>query len=212
MGGFNSGWHGGKRTTADMRALDIRKLQREGLLNPGRSFGWSWKRGGETVASINLAVSLGCVTLDYRNRPNGGQWQDMKYPVQLANTACHYGGQRTWWLCPAVGCGRRVAVLYGGAVFACRRCQRLAYPSQREAPDDRACRRADKLRDRLGWEAGILNGEGFKPKGMHWLTYERLRARHNDHVNQSLAGMATKLGLVMGRLEGINRVADLLDF
>ena len=134
------------------------------------------------------------------------------YWVQLANTACHYGGQRTWWLCPAVGCGRRVAVLYGGAVFACRQCQRLAYASQREAPDDRACRRADKLRDRLGWEAGILNGEGNKPKGMHWLTYERLKARHNEHVNQSLAGMAAKLGLVMGRLDGINRAADLLDF
>ena len=212
MGGFNSGRHGGKRTTSDMRTLDIRKIQREGLLNPGRSFGWSWKRGGETVASINLAISFGCVTLKYRNCANGGQWRDMKYPVQLADTACHYGGQRAWWLCPVVGCGRRVAVLYGGAVFACRQCQRLAYASQREAPDDRACRRADKLRDRLGWEAGILNGEGNKPKGMHWLTYERLKARHNDHVNQSLAGMAEKLGLVMGRLEGINRVADLLDF
>ena len=103
-------------------------------------------------------------------------------------------------------------MLYGGAVFACRQCQRLAYASQREAPDDRACRRADKLRDRLGWEAGILNGEGNKPKGMHWLTYERLKARHNEHVNQSLAGMAAKLGLVMGRLDGINRAADLLDF
>ena len=36
MGGFNSGRHGGKRTTADMRALDVRKIQRDGLLTPGR--------------------------------------------------------------------------------------------------------------------------------------------------------------------------------
>ena len=196
MGGFNSGRHGGKRTTADMRALDVRKIQRDGLLTPGRSFGWSWKRGGDTVASINLAVGLGCVTLNYRNCPSGGQWQDMKYPVQLSETACHYGGQRTWWLCPAVGCGRRVAVLYGGAVFACRQCQRLAYPSQREAPDDRACRRADKLRDRLGWEAGILNGEGNKPKGMHWLTFWRMRASHDVFVNRALVGVAEKFGLM----------------
>lgn len=41
MGGFNSGKHGGRRTTADMRSLDIHKLQRDGLLTPGRSFGWS---------------------------------------------------------------------------------------------------------------------------------------------------------------------------
>jgi hypothetical protein len=128
MGGFNSGRHGGKRTTADMRALDIRKIQRDGLLNPGRSFGWTWKRGGETVARINLAVGLGCVTLEYRNRPNGGQWQDMKYPVRLTDTACHYGGQRAWWLCPAVGCGRRVAVLYGGAVL--RAGSASAWPTQ----------------------------------------------------------------------------------
>ena len=103
MGGFNSGRHGGKRTTFDMRALDIRKIQRGELLNPGRSFGWSLKRCGDSVASINLAVSFGCVPLEYRNRPNGGQWQDMKYLMRLTDTACHYGGQRTWWPYPAVG-------------------------------------------------------------------------------------------------------------
>jgi hypothetical protein len=38
-----------------------------------------------------------------------------------------------------------------------------------------ASTRADKLRKRLGWEAGILNGDGGKPKGMHWKTYQRLK-------------------------------------
>ena len=210
MGGFNSGRHGGKSTTTDMRTLDVRKVQREGLLKPGHSFGWSWKRDGETIASINIRVDSGSVTLNYRSRPNGGEWQAMNYPVRLAWTACHYGGQRAWWLCPAVGCGRRVAVLYGGAVFACRHCHRLAYKSQRETPDDRATRRADKLRDRLGWDAGILNGAGDKPKGMHWQTFWRMQASHDDHVMQALAGMSAKLGLTMARLERINKVtADL---
>ena len=210
MGGFNSGRHGGKSTTTDMRALDVRKVQREGLLWPGHSFGWSWTRGGETIASINLKVDSGGVTLDYRQRDRGGEWQAMNYPVRLAWTACHYGGQRAWWLCPAVGCGRRVAVLYGGSVFACRHCQRLAYKCQRETPDDRATRRADKLRDRLGWEAGILNGAGDKPKGMHWQTFWRMQASHDAHVMQALAGMSAKLGLTMARLERINKVtADL---
>ena len=210
MGGFNSGNHGGKSCTTDMRALDVRKVQREGLLRPGHSFGWNWTRGGETIASINIKVDNGGVTLDYRNRPHGGEWQAMKYPVPLAWTACHYGGQRAWWLCPAVGCGRRVSVLYGGAVFACRHCQRLAYKSQRETPDDRATRRADKLRDRLGWEAGILNGAGDKPKGMHWQTFWRMQTSHDAHVMQALAGMSAKLGLTMARLDRINKVtADL---
>lgn len=59
---------------------------------------------------------------------------------------------------------------------------------------------ADKLRDRLGWQAGILNDHGGKPKGMHWQTFQRLQARHDDLVNQSLAGMAAKLGILRGRL------------
>jgi len=55
-------------------------------------------------------------------------------------------------------------------------------------------------RKRLGREAGILNGSGGKPKGMHRATFWRLQAAHDRHVNQSLAGMAAKLGMVMGRL------------
>ena len=40
MGGMGSGrrYQGGKDTTSDMRPLDIRRLQRDGLLTPGRAF------------------------------------------------------------------------------------------------------------------------------------------------------------------------------
>ena len=65
-----------------------------------------------------------------------------------------------------------MAILYGGGIFACRHCYRLAYPSQRANWDDRAARRADRIRDKPGWEPGILNGNGWKPKGMHWNTFE----------------------------------------
>ena len=56
MGGMGSGrrYQGGKDTTSDMRALDVRRLQRDGLLTPGRAFGWNWSRNGETVASIQM--------------------------------------------------------------------------------------------------------------------------------------------------------------
>jgi hypothetical protein len=90
-------------------------------------------------------------------------------------------------------------------VFACRQCNSLAYRSQREADDDRAARRADKLRKRLGWESGILNGNGWKPKGMHWRTFARLRAGHDAHVSAALAGMAAKLGLIEQRL-GVSEI------
>ena len=203
MGGYSSGRHGGKRTTNDMHVLDIRKIARAGLLQPGCSFSWQWTRGGEKIASIGLRTEIDRVVLNYRSRSNGDEWQDMNYPVYLAWSGCNYGGQRAWWLCPASGCGRRVAVLYGGKVYACRHCHKLAYQTQREQAHDRASSKADKLRNRLCWEAGILNGNGGKPKGMHWRTFDCLQARHDAHVNQALTGMSAKLGLMMDRLEGI---------
>jgi hypothetical protein len=88
---------------------------------------------------------------------------------------------------------------------SCRHYYKLAYASQRETGDDRAARRADRIRDRLGWEAGILNGDGDKPKGMHWRTFNRLRAEHNDFVNASPAGIMRKFGRLGVGLD------DLLD-
>jgi len=210
MGGFGSGrGQRGKDTTSDMRPLDIRKLQRDGLLTPGRAFGWHWTVNGEEVASIQMRTEVDRVILNYRSRSNGGEWQPMEYPVYLEWTGLHFGGRRAWFLCPARGCGRRVAILFGGSIFACRHCHNLAYQCQRETDDDRAMRRADTIRRRLGWGAGIANPEGDKPKGMHWRTYERLVAQHDADVESSLAGMAMRLGLVGRGLDGID---DLLNF
>ncbi len=192
MGGFGSGRRGGKSVTGDMLALDIRRLSRDGLLKPGQSFNWKWSRGGEAVGNINILAELNQVTLDYLVRDKGGDWQATNYSVRISWTPCTYGGRRAWLHCPAVGCGRRIAVLYGGSVFACRYCQQLAYRSQRENVGDRSTTQADKIRARLGWEPGILNGDGDKPKGMHWATFERLSAMHDALVNKSLAEILAK--------------------
>ena len=194
MGGFGSGrGQRGKDTTNDMHSLDIRKLQRDGLLTPGRAFGWHWTCNGNEVASIRMRTEVDRVILNYRSRSNGGNggdWQPMECPVTLEWTPCNLGGRRAWFLCPAKGCGRRVAILYGGSIFACRHCHRLAYDCQRETDGDRAMRRADTIRRRLGWGAGIANPPGEKPKGMHWRTFERLKAEHDAFANASWADMA----------------------
>jgi hypothetical protein len=52
----------------------------------------------------------------------------------------------------------------------CRHCNRLAYTSQSEHPWQRARRRANKLRQRLGI-TGL--GASAKPKGMRITDYER---------------------------------------
>jgi hypothetical protein len=72
-----------------------------------------------------------------------------------------------------VVCGRRVTKLYfSGGRFLCRHCSQLVYVSKYEQqPWERASRRANKLRQRLG-----ITGLGVpeKPYGMSVLDYERL--------------------------------------
>ena len=209
MGGFNSGHHGGKRTTGDMHALDIRRLERGKLLTPGASFGWSWTRNGNKLASINIAVDTDSVNLGYRTKQPDGTWLAMDYPVRIERTACQLGGQRAWWLCPC--CGRRVAVLHGGKIYACRQCQHLTYQSTRDAPDSKAFARADKVRKRLGWVAGIAHPPGDKPKGMHQQTYWRWLTVYDDLAMKAIGASRDSLDKMMGRLKQIKRAADEYD-
>lgn len=204
MGGIGSGrrWHyGANDTTSNYRAIDVRRWKRDGLLTPGSTFNWQWTRDGEKVGSIQVRVESRSVNLIYRSRAGRDEWVDQDYSVWLDWTPCKLGGERPWFRCPARGCGQRVAILFGGRIFACRKCYKLAYLSQRETWDDRAARRADRIRDKLGWRRGILNGPGPKPKGMHWRTFERLTAEHDRYVQASLTGIAERLHITRRSLE-----------
>jgi hypothetical protein len=204
MGGYGSGRKFGADYTDDYRSVDVRRWQRDNLLTLGQSFNWQWSRNNEILATIKVKVESGQVRLSYSCRKNGGEWEKLDYPVKLQTTSCHYGGGRYWFTCPAVGCGRRVALLYlGGKYFACRHCYKLAYRCQRETADDRATRRADKIRTKLDWDPGILNLRGLKPKGMHWKTYHRLTAEYDDSAYQALQAISAKLGIVTNRLSAL---------
>lgn len=199
MGNRNSGnrWRCGTRSTTDeMRNIDVRRWAREGMLQPGYRGGWRWSRDGQQVASIQMCAETDRVILSYRHRTGSGDWKDERYPVFIERTACHLGGSRAWFLCPERGCGRRVAVLYGGAIFACRRCHQLAYDSTREDAGGRATRRADHIRMRLGWQPGILNSNGSKPKWMRWQTFHSLVERHDVYANRSMVAIAAKFGFL----------------
>jgi hypothetical protein len=58
--------------------------------------------------------------------------------------------------------------------FLCRHCNRLAYASQYEQPWQRARRRANKLKQRLGIDSGITGVLSEKRKGMSARRYVRL--------------------------------------
>lgn len=201
MGGLGSGnrWRSGTKSTTDQyRSLDVRRWAREGMLSPGCRAVWTWRRGSHVVGSINMRSESGFVVLSYRRQSAGGEWRNEEYPVRIVRTACNLGGSRPWFVCPATGCGRRVVNLYGGGIFACRHCHKLAFASSREDAGDRAARKADRLRERLGWEAGILNGRGVKPKGMRWRTFWQLSGEHDRLVHLSLRAMADRFGISHG--------------
>ena len=195
MGGRGSGRrssYGGKPNTCDSMPLDIRKFARKGLLVPGSSFSWEWTVNDRKVAGINIRMDLQSMVLSYRIKSTD---EVVEQRVQTQISPCHFGGQRHWFTCPR--CSKRVAVLYApGRYFACRQCGGLGYATQKEGAGDRASSRADKLRKRLGWEAGILNDSGGKPKGMHWKTYQRLKSQHDALVQVSLYDISRKLGFL----------------
>jgi hypothetical protein len=192
LGGLGSGnrYRFDKKTTTEQcHCLDVRDLYREGLLKPGTCFRSSWSRAGKEIASIRGFVYRDRVVLSYRHR-RGAEWEDVKEPVPLEWTPCNFGGERPWFLCPGVGCGQKVAVLYGpGKYFLCRHCYDLRYESQRKDKAGRALRRAQKIRQRLGGSANMMESFPDKPKGMHHDTYMKLFWEHDEAHREELAGM-----------------------
>ena len=179
MGGFGSGRQSGfgHNTTEGARSLDINRLNRAGCLRPGYWGGWQWTRDGERVADIIVRAAADRLTLSYRIREHGGECWDVEQPTPILWVPCRFGGRRPYFLCPGRGCGRRVTKLHGGGTyFLSRHCYRLAYASQCEDHFDRALRRANNIRMRLGGEPGTASLFPERPKGMHRRTYERLQS------------------------------------
>ncbi|MCW3480591.1 hypothetical protein OL229_13675 [Neisseriaceae bacterium JH1-16] len=77
---------------------------------------------------------------------------------------------------------------------------RHTYPVQHENKYDREVLRLDAIRAHLGWEPGLLNGKGWRPKGMHWQTFYRLKAEHDELVASVVGHMDARLMLAADRL------------
>lgn len=163
-GAGRPGWHA---KTAGKLAVDVRKLHRDGHLSGCYRMNWHWSSG----ATIELETTPDMVTLTYRYKDGGGEWRDVRQPVTVTRTPCHYGGSRPWFACPR--CYGRVAILYLWNVPACRKCARLVYPSQADDAMGRSWRRTRKLEKLLSGGTGEWNYR--RPKGMRRATFERLR-------------------------------------
>jgi len=192
MGGQGSGnrWRSGtKRTVDGSKRIDIRYMNKHGMLKSGH-FDWFWTRNGERMGDVGISVVAGIsITVTYRwNSSSNEEWKSMKQTVLLAHTSCALGGSRPWFICPY--CQRRVAVIIvDGPHVACRHCLNLTYTVCNEDHIHRSWRRADKYKSKLGGEDVYLY---MKPKGMHWKTWKRLRQQYFNADGQGWQLVAAK--------------------
>ena len=177
-----------KQTIEDTKRIDIRYMRKQGLLKPGMMGQLLWTFRGQPNGDIRYLTHKDHLAINYCYRAAGGpDWEPVSQVIRFDYTTCHFGGQRTWFLCPA--CSRRVAVLCGaGKLFLCRHCHQLPYESQ--LLDD-LCRMIEQ-KHKLGRRIFEYYeyGEGWgKAKGLHWKTYERLYQRYSELEDQCQQGI-----------------------
>ena len=200
MGGSGSGnrWRYDTKGTVDAsKRLDIRYLKQHGMLRSGL-YNMSWSRRGEPSGSAAIRVVAGesmTVIFSWR-RDSSEEWQPMEKIVRLAQTACAFGGSRSWFVCPY--CSRRVAlVILDAGHVACRHCLNLTYASCNEDAIDRSWRKRDKYKAKMGGDDKVLY---LKPKGMHQRTWQRLRHQYYEAEMQGWEKMDLRLDAIKGWL------------
>ena len=177
----------------EYHSIDLAWLRRKKLLNVGRWSTLTWSRAGSETGSIRVECLPDGVRLIYRHRRRDADWQDVGEFVPFVETNTGFGGRRQWFQC--LSCGSKCRILYGGAYFRCRLCQRLKYETQYEPAFGRAATRALKIRERLGGKGGLDDPFPEKPKGMHWRTYEKLMAQDESLQNAWAVGISARFRL-----------------
>jgi tRNA(Ile2) C34 agmatinyltransferase TiaS len=197
MGGYGSGqWYrsNSKATIESQSKIDIRLLNKLGLLHQGIELDFSKASRGEKCGLAGFRVETDRLVLLYRNRQINGQWEQSEDKIFFSWTPCNHGGNRQWFLCP--GCNRRVAAIYSGEYYRCRHCHNLTYSSQQESKSDRLLRKARKIRTRLGASGNLAEPIFFKPKNMHQKTFDRLRREADDAINRYAMVMGERMGIL----------------
>jgi hypothetical protein len=165
--------HNIKTRIEQVHALDIRKIN---LSQEG----------------VTIIIRPDGSQVTYRIRNDSVHLESHQQVIKLETTPCHYGGKRYWFLCPH--CSKRVAVLYErNKLYRCRHCHNLPYTSQRVQQDERLRIKTRKIRDRLEASHNLAKPVMFKPKGMHWNTFDRLKMTEKYANYRSLAAAVNAL-------------------
>jgi hypothetical protein len=165
--------------------LDINKLAREGLLQPGArvscTYSWTNSYTGECTASALITAQLQTGRAGWFRIQMGElhQW------IDLVAQPRHFGGRQWYFRSPVTG--RRCSVLWmppGERRFGGRHewGRQVAYASQFDTPIDRAHRGKARIKARL---IGTHDPDEWilppKPKWMRWRTYNRQVERYDAY-------------------------------
>jgi hypothetical protein len=163
----------GRRTVEQTRSVDIRELRKAAYVG---------KPSGNWLEARNKLFRAGI---------RARHWNDEAITLDgqklaVAWAPWHFGGSRPFFVCR---CGRGVLQLFApsGYPWRCRQCYNLSYATRQVGLRYRLILKALKVRERLGsFDLGVANPFPVKPKGMHWRRYDRLRARHDRAVRESI--------------------------
>ena len=208
----------GRPTVEGCLTLNMTTLRKQGMLVCGRRTGWvSWSYpaiGTLIPERLIGAVSYEVETTGMEGRvrltqvmrvdPFGNPIEQSQQTIRLEATVPPFGGLRWWFVCPLSG--RLVSKLHlpqGRERFGSQAAYRLGYASQREDAHARACRRARRVRSKIGGSVNLSDRLPHKPKWMRWRTYERHRAACDDAGQRAVMQIAASAQRIMGRgIEG----------
>ena len=212
MGGLGSGGRGKKkkkhrRTVESCLVLDVNDLSARGCFQPGLFSTCQWLDGSGGIFSIRLRYEAERLFLSYGHQAGGGEpAEEVTEIIPIVRSPCRFGGSQPFFLCPGtsaavggVGCGRRVGKLFlAHRYFLCRHCSQIVYAAKSEEPWQRAYRRANKLRQRLG-----ITGPGVpdKPYGMWVSDYERLLEATLQAETKAAEAGTNRILQIIGQIE-----------
>ena len=171
------------------------KILRECHIIPGkdssREMRWHSSRTKKETGSVFIRADAGGITLEYILSIKGEPPRPMQERIEWAWLRVGYG-TRAYFSCPV--CGRRCGrIVFRAGRWVCKKCAGACSDTENDRPHYRLMGRYHKIREkRLGWEPG--ESWGFKPKGMHQKTFDRLR-QQADELEGRCMGRVSRMWL-----------------
>jgi hypothetical protein len=176
--------------------LDINKLAREGLLQPGArafcTYTWTNSHTGELTARAQIITQLQTERAGWLRIQMGelDQW------VDLVAQPRHFGGRQWCFRSPITHLCSVLWMPPGATRFWGRHAWegKVAYASQFESPWYRAITGREKIKERL---IGSHRTSDLppKPKWMRWKTYARLERKYflyEEAIDQRIVDLMTR--------------------